>query len=160
MKKTLTGCIQALVFAYVMAVAFAIPTYAESVEYGPGYVLSNTTEPSEPAAQNTTIMKGDSLGTFSTTGYCNCQTCSGDHRLTYSGTVPQANHTISADLTIFPIGTQLIIGDIVYTVEDKGSQVTGNEIDIYFATHEEALAHGRQEQEVFAIISTVPKLVQ
>ena len=79
------------------------------------------------------------MGTFTVTGYCNCEKCSGGHGYTYSGTVPQANHTLSADLTLLPLGTKVMIDDIVYTVEDKGGGVDGKKVDIYFATHEEAL---------------------
>ena len=92
-----------------------------------------------------------SLGTFTTTGYCNCEKCSGGHNLTYSGTVPQADHTISADLDRLPLNTRVMINGIVYTVEDMGSGVDGNKIDVYYATHEEALAHGLQQAEVFLV---------
>lgn len=104
-------------------------------------------------AESTGWKRGESLGYFITTGYCNCVICSGGSNLTYSGTVPQPNHTISADLSVFPIGTKLMIGDIVYTVEDKGSGVHANNIDIFYSTHEEAVAHGQQTMEVFAVIA-------
>lgn len=99
------------------------------------------------------VPKGDSLGMFITTGYCSCEECSAGFSLTYSGTVPRANHTISADISLFPIGTQLIIGDIIYTVEDIGSNVIGTHIDIYYDNHEDAIAHGKQSQEVFTVRS-------
>ena len=89
---------------------------------------------------------------FRTTGYCNCDSCCPGSKLTYSGTVPQAGHTISADISLFPIGTRLMIDDIIYTVEDIGSSVVGNKLDIYYATHEEAEGHGVQEKEVFTVI--------
>lgn len=96
--------------------------------------------------------KGASLGRFTTTGYCNCSKCSGGHNLTYSGTVPKANHTLSADLDLFPIGTKLMINDVIYTVEDMGSGVNGNKLDIYYASHEEAVKHGMiYNVEVFAV---------
>ena len=55
------------------------------------------------------------------------------------------------DISLFPIGTRLIIGDIVYTVEDIGSNVIGEHIDIYYDNHEEAMNHGKQLQEVFTV---------
>ncbi len=100
----------------------------------------------------TATSHGTSLGMFTTTGYCNCSKCSGGHTHTYSGTVPTAHHTIAADLNLYPIGTKLIIEDIVYTVEDKGSSVRGNHIDIYYSSHSEALNHGRKQLEVFSTI--------
>ena len=42
-----------------------------------------------------------------------------------------------------------MIDDIVYTVEDKGGGVDGKKVDIYFATHEEALAFGTQQADVY-----------
>ncbi|MDD3251440.1 MAG: 3D domain-containing protein [Lachnospiraceae bacterium] len=95
--------------------------------------------------------KGRSLGMFTTTGYCNCTACSSGHNLTYSGTVPKASHTISADLSLYPIGTKLMIDDIIYTVEDMGSSVNGKWIDIYYDNHDAAVAHGMKSQEVFAV---------
>lgn len=93
-----------------------------------------------------------SLGMFTVTGYCNCDICCpSTSKLTYSGTEPQPNHTISADINLFPMGTRLMIGDIIYTVEDIGSSVTEKKIDIFYATHEEAAAHGTTTEEVFAV---------
>lgn len=106
---------------------------------------------SQEAAGQNIFLKGASLGMFTTTGYCLCEECSGGFGLTYSGTVPQAHHTISADPDLFPIGTRLMIGDVVYTVEDIGSSVTGAHIDIFYDNHEDAVAHGRQLQEVFTV---------
>lgn len=106
--------------------------------------------PKEPL-QAITPGRGASLGMFVTTGYCLCEECSGGFELTYSGTVPQAGHTVSADISLFPIGTRLMIGNTVYTVEDIGSNVKGNHIDIYYNNHEEAMAHGRKTEEVFAV---------
>lgn len=98
--------------------------------------------------------RGAYLGEFTTTAYCNCrQCCSGGFTLTYSGTIPKANHTISADISVYPIGTQLMIGDIIYTVEDIGGNVDGNCLDIYFETHEQALDYGRKTVDVYAVQS-------
>lgn len=92
-----------------------------------------------------------SLGRFNITGYCGCDKCSNGHGLTYSGTVPAPDHTISADLDLFPLGTRLKIDGIVYTVEDKGSSVKGKILDIFYSSHEEALAKGTYTAEVFLV---------
>lgn len=97
-------------------------------------------------------IKGDSLGLFQTTGYCSCSYCTDDNTLTYSGTVPQVGHTVAANLSRFPIGTKLMINDVVYTVEDTGSKVTEQVIDIYYDDHEQAAAHGRQTEEIFSVL--------
>lgn len=91
------------------------------------------------------------LGPFLVTGYCSCAKCSGGHNYTYSGTIPQPGHTLSADLSKFPIGTKLMINGVVYTVEDMGSGVDGSKVDIYFATHAEALAQGTQTEDVYLV---------
>lgn len=134
----------------------------EQIALGPGYLMSlssnnnsskkPTARPYGPGAPAYETGEADQyLGTFHATAYCGCERCSGDHALTYSGTVPQPNHTIAADLDLYPIGTKLMIDGIVYTVEDKGSNVVDNRIDIYFATHEEALAFGLQNVDVYSV---------
>ena len=96
--------------------------------------------------------KGKSLGTFSTTGYCNCSICAGAYagRATSSGVMPKANHTIAADPSVLPIGTRVIINGQEYKVEDTGSGVNGNKIDIYYDNHDAAMAHGNKKVEVFS----------
>lgn len=54
--------------------------------------------------------------------------------------------------TRFPLGTKLLIDGIIYTVEDKGSGVVENHLDIYFDTHKEALDYGLQKAEVFEAV--------
>ncbi len=92
---------------------------------------------------------GASLGTFTITAYCGCPSCGNGSNRTASGTVPTQGRTIAADTSILPYGTQVVIGGAVYTVEDCGSGVRGNHIDIFFATHEQAVAFGRRTMQVF-----------
>lgn len=106
----------------------------------------------QPEAPEKTATAGASYGTFKISGYCNCSRCSGGNNYTYSGTVPKANHTLSADLDKFPLGTKLYIDGVVYIVEDMGGGVLGDRLDIFFDTHEEALDYGVKEVEVFAVI--------
>ena len=129
------------------------------VHGGPG--VSGTPASEETSAESETSDDGDGvymidgvayrkvelIGNFKLTGYCGCSRCGGG-QATYSGTTPRAKHTIAADLSVLPIGTKVIIEgtsgptvhnfDGIYDVEDKGSGVNGNHIDIYFDTHEEA----------------------
>lgn len=92
-----------------------------------------------------------SLGLFLVSGYCSCNLCSSGFGLTCSGTVPKANHTIAADLTVLPIGSRVRVGNTVYTVEDTGSSIIGNKLDIYFDNHASAESQGLQQMEVFLI---------
>lgn len=97
----------------------------------------------------TVAQAGESLGTFTITAYCGCPLCSSGSNRTASGTIPTQGRTIAADTSVLPYGTQVVIGGAVYTVEDCGSGVRGNHIDIFFATHEQAVAFGRRTMQVF-----------
>lgn len=137
----------AVILTAMCILCFSATAFAEtdSSDRGPG--VSQVEDSAEPAE----LKEGDSLGVFKTTGYCNCEKCSNGTGLTYSGTAPTANHTISADLSILPLGTKVRIGDIIYTVEDIGGGVDGHKIDIYYSSHEDALAHGLSSAEVFLV---------
>lgn len=94
------------------------------------------------------------VGEFVLTGYCPCAKCCGAYSnpanpTTASGTTAVAGRTIAADTSRFPFGTRLVINGQVYTVEDVGSAIRGNHIDIFFNTHEEALAFGKQYGSVY-----------
>lgn len=97
----------------------------------------------------TATESGECIGTFTITAYCGCKKCSGGHNKTASGTTPTEGRTIAADTSILPYGTQVVIDGIVYTVEDCGSGVNGNHIDIFFSTHERALAYGSRSVKVY-----------
>lgn len=94
-------------------------------------------------------------GTFSITGYCNCRKCCGIYSpeaggkgTTKSGKVPKEGRTIAADTSILPMGTKVMIKGHVYTVEDEGSAVKGNTIDMFFDSHSKACKWGRRTLKV------------
>ena len=135
----------------------AMASEAGNEAAGPGILIQEEAsgqeeEPAEDKTEAVSGERGELLGVFTTSGYCNCRKCSGGHNLTYSGTVPTPGHTISADLSRFPVGTKLWIDGTVYTVEAMGSSVKGNWIDIFYGSHEEALNHGLRSQEVYAVV--------
>lgn len=93
------------------------------------------------------------VGEYILTAYCPCPICCGaysnmENPTTASGTIATAGRTIAAPSN-FAFGTQLVINGQVYTVEDRGSAISGNRIDIFFSTHQEALAFGRQSASVY-----------
>ena len=97
---------------------------------------------------------GDSIGEVWTTAYCPCSICCGPYAngITASGKKATAKHTIAVDAykPIVPMGTKLIIEGVEYTVEDTGDlNAHGNDIDVYFATHAEALKWGRKKVEAY-----------
>lgn len=172
MKRSIHHGFATLLLIIAIAVLWACPVLASTDgEAGSGPAGSSAiTEAAKPDAkpvskasgpagetgtahQNTAQgTRGDYLGKFDTTAYCSCSLCcSGGFSLTCSGTVPKANHTISADISRFPFGTKLMIGDIIYTVEDTGSNISDNELDIYFDSHQQALDYGRQTVDVYTV---------
>ena len=153
MKKIISSRFIMAILTCILSLTFMFSAFAETEGYGPGFPdRSSVSEQAEDEEDTTAGRQGHSLGVFTTTGYCNCSKCSGGHNLTYSGTVPTANHTLSADLNKFPIGTKLMIDGVIYTVEDKGSGVHGDLVDIYFDSHEQALAHGMRTAEIFTVV--------
>ena len=91
--------------------------------------------------------KGKYLGKFKLTAYCACPICCGAYAngITASGTVPVQGQTVA--MYGVPFGTKLVVGDTVYTVEDRGTPY--GHIDIYMVNHEDAAAFGVQEAEVY-----------
>ena len=96
------------------------------------------------------------LGEFKVTAYCSCRKCCGvwaENRpngivYTASGEKAEAGKTIAVDTSVIPLGTEVKIGDVIYTAQDTGSAVKGNVIDIYFDNHEDAVKHGVKHLEV------------
>ena len=92
-----------------------------------------------------------SLGKFKLTAYCPCSKCCGKWAsgITASGKTARANHTIAADTSVLPFGTEVYIDGQKYVVEDRGGAIKGNKIDIYFDSHTEANNFGVKYKEVF-----------
>ena len=112
---------------------------------------------------------------ISATAYCICEECCDKpvghkaYGLTKSGlnlTKCKGNpHIVAADWDIIPQGTKIYIEvpkssrDYLYvksdygfaTVEDEGGKIQGKKIDIYFPTHEEAIAWGKREVKVYIL---------
>ena len=83
--------------------------------------------------------------TVTATAYCPCKKCCGKtDGITATGTHATAGRTIAVDPSVIPYGTEVIINGNTYVAADCGGAVNGNDIDIYFNTHEEALKFGRQ----------------
>lgn len=102
-----------------------------------------------------------SIGEFKITAYCSCVRCCSvwaknrpldengkEIVYTASGERAEAGKTIAVDTSVIPFGTEVRIGDTVYTAQDTGSAVKGNVIDIYFDSHEDAVKHGAKYLEV------------
>lgn len=93
-----------------------------------------------------------SIGTFTVYAYCPCEKCCGQWSggPTASGVMPEEGRTVAADWDVLPAGTEIYIEGVGRrTVEDTGSGITGNTLDLYMDRHQEALEWGVQEIEVF-----------
>lgn len=111
-------------------------------------------EETETRTETRTIEAGEAIGQVRTTAYCHCSICNGKWagEPTASGVMPKASHTIAVDANnpIVPMGTKLVINGVIYTVEDTGSLNANNsDIDIFFNTHAEAMAWGRQNHTAY-----------
>jgi 3D (Asp-Asp-Asp) domain-containing protein len=84
------------------------------------------------------------------TGYANGADGGAVSSTTASGTSTHWG-TVAADWRLFPLGTRLMIegfGDTVFVVEDTGSGVRGNLIDVWFEDLAAAQAFGTQRRQI------------
>lgn len=154
--------IEAITSVYDMEIAseenlYGVSEYTERVKET-SYIPQQDT--STPDQTQVTEPRWKSMS-VTATAYCPCVECCGEwsdehpsrvgtdyEQLTASGTVPTAGRTIAVDPEVIPLGSYVLVGNQVYIAEDVGGAVTGNHIDIFFNTHEEALEWGVQTLEV------------
>ncbi|MFC1497635.1 3D domain-containing protein [Verrucomicrobiota bacterium] len=107
--------------------------------------------------------------TLVVTGYCKCGKCCGWRRTWYGRPVysggpnkgkrksvgvtasgVDAKHgTIAADTSIYPFGTIMYVDGYGYgRVEDRGGDIKGDHIDLFFSSHKKALEWGRKKIKV------------
>lgn len=76
------------------------------------------------------------------THYCACTICCGEGA---DGTTASGKKAVSGIVAMsedYPFGMQIEIDGVLYTVEDRGGAITGNDVDIYVPTHNEAIRRG------------------
>ena len=88
------------------------------------------------------------------TAYCPCEKCCGEFAdgITASGhKILPGDCFVAADRN-FPFGTELIVPDYnrdkPVKVLDRGGAITGERLDVFFATHEKALQWGVKNLDV------------
>lgn len=155
--------ILAFIIALIMAITVKPDAPVEETFEAPNITMSSLVaikppiDPTLPPAPELI-----ELGEFRTTAYCTCVSCCGiwsdEHpsrigtdymQKTASGTIPTEGRTVAADTDVLPFGTVLVIDGQEYIVEDRGGAVKGNSIDIYFDSHEEAVAYGLQYKIIY-----------
>lgn len=153
-----------LVMLAVAAVAMTVPR-SEAVINASQKPLESTfplVVKDTPATTYASLEPLRAIGTYKVTAYCGCVKCcgiwsaqhpervgTGYQQKTASGTVPKAEHTVAADTSVLPFGTEIVIEGRIYTVEDTGSAVNGKHIDLYMDDHQAALEWGVQYIEVY-----------
>lgn len=87
---------------------------------------------------------------FTVTAYCPCEKCCGAYANGYTASGKKATQgvTIAADPDVLPMGTEIELDGHTYTVQDTGGAITGNRLDLYFDSHEDALQWGVREKIV------------
>lgn len=88
------------------------------------------------------------------TAYCACKTCCGPNAkgITASGKTPTINHTVAARRSI-PFGSQVIIGQQRYVVEDRLAKRYDSRFDIYFSKHSDAKKFGIKTNQTVTVIT-------
>ena len=119
----------------------------------------------EVVVEDVIVEEQISLGICKVTAYCKenyPHICNdGNSSVTATGTVPLAGRTVAVDPSVIPYGSEVIINGHTYIAEDCGGSIKGNRVDIFFATHQEALDFGIQYADVFYVeksVSEVPKI--
>jgi len=144
--------------------ANALPVTAETSISSPTPTVTPyvTQTPVQETSEQSPTIELVSLGEFRITAYCPCEICCGNwakdrpidedgKQLVYtaSGDLAVECMTIAADTSILPFGTEVIIDDVRYIVQDRGKAIKNNRIDVYFENHQDALEFGVQYKEVF-----------
>lgn len=114
------------------------------------FTTAETTTAAETTTEAETTTRAEyMLLNVVATAYCPCSECSGQYgRQTATGVTAAAGRTIAVDPSVIPYGTHVIINGFEYVAEDCGAAIKGNHIDIYYETHEEAEAFGRQQLQI------------
>ena len=144
--------------------ANALPVTAETSISSPTPTVTPyvTQTPVQETSEQSPTIELVSLGEFRITAYCPCEICCGNwakdrpidedgKQLVYtaSGELAIECMTIAADTSVLPFGTEVIIDDVRYIVQDRGKAIKNNRIDVYFENHQDALEFGVQYKEVF-----------
>ena len=117
---------------------------AEAEEINQSVNFQKTESKEEPRTD-----EWESLGTYTITAYCPCETCCGQWAdgITASGEAATEGVTIAASSEL-EFGTVVRIDGHEYTVQDRGGAIAGNRLDIFMSDHQSALNFGIQTKKV------------
>jgi len=102
------------------------------------------------------------VGEFTVTAYCSCQKCCGREAqgITASGK-KVGRGMIAADWGVLPQGARVrlaIFPGRTFVVEDTGSAITGNRIDVWLPSHQAAIEFGIRRNIKVWTVSGAPGL--
>jgi 3D (Asp-Asp-Asp) domain-containing protein len=91
------------------------------------------------------------IGSFVVTAYAaTYEDCGKTDGITRSGIKAVEGVTVAADWRVLPCGTKIYVDGIGFrVVQDTGSAVKGNRIDVYFDSSTEAKQFGKQNLEIY-----------
>lgn len=92
------------------------------------------------------------IGEFEITFYCSCEVCCGKSDGIMASGKKVYDGACATDWSLLTKGTRIFIeGEGVKTVEDTGSAIIGNKVDIYIESHEIALEKGIKKSKVYLL---------
>lgn len=104
--------------------------------------------------KNNYLYSFEGVVTAYTAGYESTQKRKGHplYGVTASGTKAKQGRTIAMDKSI-PFGTLVKIEgfDEMFVVEDRGGDIKGNKVDVYFDSIEDAIKFGKQKRKIYVI---------
>ena len=167
MKKNNTLLI-ALVVAVLLSLYAGKQAKLDAEKYKDDFVQRHINKVQELAEiipeeiQEEEITEYISLGEFKLTAYCSCEKCCGEWAnnravdeegkeivIGASGEILEAIVSIAVDKNVIPYGSTVLINGQEHKAHDCGGAIKNNRIDVYMASHEEALEFGVQYAEVF-----------
>lgn len=146
--------------ATILLIAISIlVTSAQAVDASPeeSSVVSEEYDPAwDIPATESAVCNDVFLGEFTLTAYCPGRCCCGKWASGYTatGTLATEGRTIAVDPKVIPYGTRVLLiwpngTQRSYIVEDCGSGVNGNHIDVFFDDHQAARRFGVQSAMVY-----------
>lgn len=146
-KKNKYLIARVIVMVLCVAIGFGMGWVSKKTETIEVKIETPIVKESEPTEESTpTYRKMDVVAT----AYCPCAKCCGkSDGITATGVKAKANHTIAADPSVLPYGTEIVCGLGEFVVEDCGGMVKGNKIDIFFNDHQEAVEFGVKELTIW-----------
>jgi len=135
-------------YIYPMANEIKLKTEINALKYA----LKDAREIKDLLSENNYI--GEFVITYYTAGFESTGKNPGDkdYGITASGEPVKENYTIAADWSVLPVGSRVYIENKgIYVVEDSGSAIVGNKLDIYTKNLEDIPSIGRHMAKVYLL---------